>query len=60
MSENKSTASDALIVFLVLVYNLAIIAGTTYLIVFYDWSMWWYLFAILIMRDVRMGKDKDE
>lgn len=32
-----------------LIYNFAIIAGTTYLIVELDWSMWTYLLAMLFL-----------
>ena len=33
------------ILFIVL-YNLAILAGTVFLIVEYDWSAWWMLLAV--------------
>lgn len=32
-----------------LVYNFALVAGTTYLVVNYNWSMWCYLLATLFM-----------
>ena len=41
----------------VLLYNLVILAGTTYVVINYNWSMWTYLLAILFMMSV---KDKDE
>jgi hypothetical protein len=31
---------------MVLCYNLAILAGTTYLVQFYDWSPWWFLLTV--------------
>ena len=41
----------------VLLYNFAIVAGTTYVVINYNWSMWTYLLAILFMLGV---EDKDE
>ena len=32
-----------------MLYNLAILAGTVYLIVEYDWSAWWMLFAVCLL-----------
>ena len=32
-----------------LLYNFAILAGTTYVVINYNWSMWTYLLAILFM-----------
>jgi hypothetical protein len=34
-------------IFLVLVYNLALVAGTSYLIVAHDFSAWMYLLALV-------------
>lgn len=34
-------------IFLVLVYNLALVAGTSYLIVAHDFSVWMYLLALI-------------
>ena len=34
-------------IFLVLVYNLALVAGTSYLIVAHDFSAWMYLLALI-------------
>jgi len=33
----------------VVIYNLAILAGTVFLIVEYDWSAWWMLFALCLL-----------
>lgn len=33
-----------------LAYNLAIVGGTAYLVAVYDWSPWWFLAALVIMR----------
>ena len=58
MSENKSTTNlaETLIVFTVVLYNLIILAGTTFLIVHYDWSMWCYLLAMCFMGNVKTEK----
>lgn len=34
-------------IFLVLVYNLSLVAGTSYLIVAHDFSAWTYLLALM-------------
>jgi hypothetical protein len=34
-------------IFLVLMYNLALVAGTSYLIVAHDFSAWTYLLALI-------------
>lgn len=39
----------AFIALLVLLYNFALVAGTVYLIVFYDWSPWWFLLTVLLL-----------
>lgn len=36
-----------------LIYNLCILTGATYLIVFYDWSLWMYVVAALFMLTVK-------
>lgn len=58
MSENKNNTNlaETLIVFTVVLYNLIILAGTTFLIVHYDWSMWCYLLAMCFMSNVKTGK----
>ena len=33
----------------VLMYNFSVLAGTTYVVVNYNWSMWTYLLALLFM-----------
>ena len=32
-----------------LIYNLAILSGTVFLIVEYDWSAWWMLLAVCLL-----------
>lgn len=48
--------AETFIVFCVVIYNFAIVAGTTYLVVMHQWSMWCYLLAILFMTNVKTGK----
>ena len=36
-------------VLIIALYNLALFAGTAYLIIEYDWSAWWFLFTVLVM-----------
>lgn len=63
MSQNTSTNfSEALMVLFIVIYNFAILAGTSYLVVHYDWSMWTYLLALLCLAGVKTGKasEKDE
>ena len=43
-------------IFLML-YNLVILAGTVYLIVEYDWSAWWMLFAVCVLGTSRSSKE---
>ena len=38
----------------VILYNLAVLAGTSYLVLNYDWSAWWFLFALCVL----MGMEK--
>jgi hypothetical protein len=38
---------------LLLIYNLAILSGTVFLIVEYDWSAWWMLFAVILLGMIR-------
>jgi hypothetical protein len=30
-------------------YNFALLAGTAFLVVFYDWSAWWFLLTVAAM-----------
>jgi hypothetical protein len=48
---------DIFVVFMILLYNFAILAGASYLIVVYDWSMWTYLLAMLFL--INWGKNND-
>jgi hypothetical protein len=34
---------------ILVIYNLAILAGTVFLIVEYDWSAWWMLLAVCLL-----------
>ena len=37
---------------LILLYNLTILAGTAYLVQFYNWSPWWFAFSILLLMTI--------
>jgi hypothetical protein len=49
---------DLLAILLVMLYNLTILGGTTYLIAYLDWSPWWYLLAVLLLVSGKL-KDKE-
>jgi hypothetical protein len=51
--------SDNFVVFMILVYNFAILAGASYLIVVYNWSMWIYLLAMLCLCQTSSRKKDD-
>ena len=44
-------------VLIIALYNLALFAGTAYLIIEYDWSAWWFLLTVLVMGMYRRDKD---
>lgn len=50
--------------FMVLIYNLCLLAGTAYLVQVHSWNPWWFLFAAVSMAGqsllVPYKKDKDE
>ena len=37
----------------ILLYNFALVAGTTWLIAVHDWSGWWYLLTVTLMFQLR-------
>ena len=37
------------------IYNLAILAGTVFLIVEYDWNAWWMLLALCLLGTSTSG-----
>lgn len=41
-----------LLAVLIILYNLTILAGTAYLVQVYNWSGWWFAFAILILMSI--------
>ena len=43
--------------FILAVYNLAILVGTVFLIVEYDWSAWWMLLAVGLLGTSRSGSE---
>jgi hypothetical protein len=42
---------------LVIFYNLTILAGTALLVAEYEWSPWWFLFALVVMMTYGSKKD---
>jgi hypothetical protein len=42
----------------VILYNLALVAGTAYLVAIFDWSPWWFLLTILLLMNYNK-KDKE-
>ena len=42
---------------IIALYNLCLLAGTSYLVIEYDWSAWWFLLTVLAMG---MYKHKDD
>jgi len=41
----------------VCIYNLCLIAGTAYLVQWYDWSPWWFILTLLLVcADFHTGK----
>lgn len=42
----------------IFVYNLALLAGTVYLVTIWDWNPWWFLATFLLLG--RSLKDNDE
>jgi uncharacterized protein (DUF983 family) len=49
--------SDNFVVFMILLYNFAIVAGASYLVAVYNWSMWTYLLAMCFMLSTRKKDD---
>jgi hypothetical protein len=49
----------ALIVLFVLTYDLIVLAGTTWLVVEHNWSMWTYLLALCFMFQIQKVNDGD-
>lgn len=42
----------------VLLYNIVLIVGTTYVVVQYNWSMWTYLLTLCFMLSFKDKKDE--
>lgn len=51
--------SEVATVFLVMMYNLTVLVGTTYLVAERGWSMWCYLLALCFIFNVKTGKAAD-
>ena len=62
--ENRETLNmnDTIVSLGILVYNFLLVAGTAYLVAFYDWSMWTFLLTGLFIVTMRTTKKetKDE
>jgi hypothetical protein len=54
--------NDTIVSLGILVYNFLLVAGTAYLVAFYDWSMWTFLLTGLFIVTMRTTKKetKDE
>lgn len=48
---------DVIVMFLLLTYNALLLLGTAALVVFYEWSAWWFLFTIFLMASKFSTKD---
>jgi hypothetical protein len=44
---------------LIVVYNFALIAGTAYLVVEYNWSMWTFVLTIMFMGNLKSTAKDD-
>ena len=50
--------NETIVSFLILVYNLILVAGTAYLVALHDWSMWTFLLTMCFMLTVRTSKEE--
>lgn len=48
---------DVIIAFFVLIYDLCLIAGTSYLVVEHNWSMWTFFLTALFFVTVKTKDD---
>lgn len=44
----------------IMLYNMTLIIGTTYLVVNYNWSMGTYLLALFLMKDFKDGYSEEK
>ena len=61
----KPTDWSALKLFMLLVYNLSLLAGTAYLVQVHSWSPWWFLLNVVFWASktvliISNKKEKDE
>lgn len=42
----------------IILYNLTLIVGTTYVVIEYNWSMWTYLLTFVLMLGLKTTKDE--
>ena len=52
--------SDFLSNVAILLYDFALVAGTTYVVIVYDWSMWTYALTLCFFMTKRTKKDESE
>ena len=52
--------NETIVSFLILVYNLILVAGTAYLVALHDWSMWTFLLTMCFMLTVRTSNEKKD
>ena len=41
-------------------YNLLLLAGTSYLIIEYQWSPWWFLLTVMLLANVSTSNEKKD
>lgn len=51
--------SRVFVVLFVLLYNLALVAGTAYLVAVHGWSAWWFLPMALFIMTIESGKSTE-
>lgn len=52
--------NDTIVKLAVLVYDFALLAGTAYLVIVYDWSMWTFLLAAVFFMTANKIKESKE
>lgn len=49
--------SSVIITLIVVLYNFALIAGTAYLVVNYNWSMWTFFLTLLLLIGIKRDEE---
>lgn len=52
----QTTWAETGAIFVVTLYNFAILCGVTYLVLVHQWSMWTYLLGLCFITTVKTGK----